>query len=182
VFASKLMWRQLPELRALAGELPEYAGLQIPELLEQLFAGPTYVWVSRRDKVRQAVSMWRALQSRSWRHSNQNSEDQQLVYRFDGIDHLVGAFEAEDRAWGDFFAERGIDAVTISYEDGLERDPDRAVRTVLERLGLQAPAQWHAEEPMKRQADALSEDWVATYHRERELRRVESGAAAIPGR
>ena len=67
VFGSKLMWRQIAELEALATELPEYTGLRGHELLERVFGGPAYIWISRREKVRQAVSMWRALQTRSWR-------------------------------------------------------------------------------------------------------------------
>ena len=86
VFATKLMWRHLPELQALAGELPEYAGLQPVELLTVLFGDPRYVLVSRRDKVRQAVSMWRALQTRSWRleHGPRAKNPAELQYRFGG--------------------------------------------------------------------------------------------------
>jgi LPS sulfotransferase NodH len=180
VFASKLMWRQLPELLTLTSELPEYAGLQAAELLERLFGGPAYVWVSRRDKVRQAVSMWRALQTRSWRHSGgrESSDDRPLVYRFEAIDHLARAFEAEDHSWQEFFAAHGIDALAISYEDDLERDREGSVRAVLDRLGLGAPAGWRAQEPLRRQSDALSDDWVATYHRDREQRDPGASSAA----
>jgi LPS sulfotransferase NodH len=44
VFGAKLMWDQLPELQALAGELPEYRGLTDRALLEALFHEPTYIW------------------------------------------------------------------------------------------------------------------------------------------
>jgi LPS sulfotransferase NodH len=181
VFASKLMWRQLPELQTLASELPEYAGLQTAELLDRLFGGPAYVWVSRRDKVRQAVSMWRALQTRSWRHGGEREDarGRELVYRFAGIDHLVRSFAAEDRSWQQFFATHGIDALAISYEDDLERDRERSVRAVLHRLALGAPAGWRAQEPLRRQSDALSDDWVATYHRDRRQRDPGARSAAV---
>jgi LPS sulfotransferase NodH len=181
VFASKLMWRQLPELRALASELPEYAGLQTAELLERLFGEPAYVWVSRGDKVRQAVSMWRALQTRSWRHSagGESPEDRELVYRFEGIDHLVRTFEAEDRSWREFLAANGIDALAISYEDDLERDRERSVRAVLDRLALRVPAGSQAHEPPRRQSDALSDDWVAAYHRDRKQRDPGASSSAV---
>ena len=42
-------------------------GTRSAELLERLFDRPRYVWVTRRDKVRQAISLWRALQTRAWR-------------------------------------------------------------------------------------------------------------------
>jgi LPS sulfotransferase NodH len=67
VFGAKLMWRQLGELQRLAGSLPEYEGLAPAPLLGRLFDRPRYVWVTRADKIRQAVSLWRALQTRMWR-------------------------------------------------------------------------------------------------------------------
>jgi LPS sulfotransferase NodH len=172
VFATKLMWRHLPELRALAGELPEYADLELVELLTRLFGDPTYVLVSRRDKVRQAVSMWRALQTRSWRleRGPDDKNPTELHYRFEGIDHLVRSLDADDRGWRDLFAGGGISALQISYEDDLEQDRDRTVRAVLERIGVKAPSGWRAAEPTKRQADALSDEWVASYHRDRAQR------------
>jgi trehalose 2-sulfotransferase len=168
VFATKLMWRHLPELQALAGELPEYADLELVELLTRLFGDPTYVLVSRRDKIRQAVSMWRALQTRSWRleHGPNDKSPAELHYRFEGIDHLVRSLDADDRGWRDLFAARDISALEISYEDDLERDRDRTVLAVLERIGVEAPSGWQAAEPTKRQADALSDEWVASYHRD----------------
>jgi trehalose 2-sulfotransferase len=177
VFGAKLMSNQLPELHALAGELEEYAGLDLADLLGALFGEPAYVWVSRRDKVRQAVSMWRALQSRRWRSGPgdgtdpDGEPDREAVYRYAGIDHLVRRFEAEDRAWTEFFAAQGISALAVSYEDDLVRDRQGTVATVLAHIGVSMPAGWHAAEPLARQADARTEDWVAAYHRDRAQRR-----------
>jgi LPS sulfotransferase NodH len=180
VFGAKLMFNQLPELQALAGGLDEYAGLEVAALLGALFGEPAYIWVSRRDKVRQAVSMWRALQSRRWRSGATGPErEPELVYRYEGIRHLVARFDAEDRAWGEFFAGHGIPALRVCYEDDLERDRDGIVAAVLERIGVALPAGWHAPEPLARQADARTEEWVAAYHRDR-ARRGDEGAA-YPG-
>ena len=168
VFGAKLMWSQIPELQALAGQLPEYAGLTDRGLLEALFEDPLYVWVTRGDKVRQAVSLWRALQTRSWRLENgpDAAGEAVLQYSFEGIRHLVRQLEAEDAAWGAFFGRHGIDRLAIAYEEDLMSDRDRAVRSVLRRLGVKPPEGWRAAEPMKRQADAVSDDWVAAYHRD----------------
>jgi LPS sulfotransferase NodH len=182
VFGSKLMWNQLPELEALAGQLPEYAGLQGAELLATLFGDPLYVWVSRRDKVRQAVSMWRALQSRSWRadEDRRDAGGPELVYSYDAIAHLAARFAAEDRAWGEFIERHRLPALAVSYEDELEGDPEPTVSAVLERLGVVAAPGWRAAEPLARQADSLSEEWVAAYHRDRT--RGGSAAAAVAAR
>src|SRR3712207_231070 len=53
VFGAKIMWGHVADFAALAGGEP-------PQLFEDAFgAPPRYVWVSRRDRVRQAVSLWK---------------------------------------------------------------------------------------------------------------------------
>jgi LPS sulfotransferase NodH len=181
VFGAKLMWSQLSELHALAGELPEYAGFARFELLQSLFDCPRYIRVIRHDKVRQAVSLWRALQTRSWRLEQGPGDRQPVVlhYRFEGIDHLVQAFEEEDRAWEQFFAEHGVSPLAISYEHDLEIDLERTVGIALAHIGVAAPEGWRPGEPLKRQADALSDQWVAAYHRDAASRGAGKAAATM---
>lgn len=168
VFGAKVMWRHLPDLQSLTGELPELAGLDLFALLTRLFEAPRYVWVTRADKVRQGVSLWRALQTRAWRldHPGEQVSSSQLHYSFEGIDHLVRSLRAEDDGWAGFFADRGIEPLRLLYERDLDLDPVQAVRDVLSFLGLEAPPSWHPVEPLHRQADSLSQEWVATYHRD----------------
>jgi LPS sulfotransferase NodH len=92
---------------------------------------------------------------------------------------MVRRFEAEDRAWGEFIERHRLPAVTVAYEDELERDPGATVAAVLERLGVAAPPGWRVAEPTARQADALSEEWVAAYHRDRAQRGAGADAAAM---
>jgi LPS sulfotransferase NodH len=168
VFGAKLMWRNLPDLHQLAGELPEYAGLDLHELLERLFENPRYVWVTRRDKVRQAISLWRALQTRAWRleHAGDGKQPDELQYRFEGIDHLVRLLQAADEGWQDFLQRSEAPVLTVVYEDDLEPGAAGAVRAVLNHVGVPIPPQWRPREVLARQADALSDEWVAAYHRD----------------
>ena len=54
------------------------------------------------------------------------------------------------------------------------------MRAVLAMIGVSPPAGWEAIQPMQRQADSLSEEWVAAYHRERaQGQRPPDAAAAI---
>lgn len=169
VFGSKLMFNQLPELRALAAGLPEFSGLEIDALLARLLGGVgglDYIWVSRRDKVRQAVSMWKALQTRRWR-AGAAGERPAPRYRYEGIDHFVHRFEVEDEGWRRLFSRCGIEPLRIIYEDDLEGDPEAAVRRVLEWIGVDPPAGWRPGGAPRRQSDAISDEWVAAYDRDR---------------
>ena len=183
VFGAKLMWSQLRELHSLAGELPEYAGLDSFDLLQQLFDCPRYIRVIPQDKVRQAVSLWRALQTRRWRLEHDPGDRQPAVlrYRFEGINHLVQAFHQEDRDWDGFFSARGVSPLSIVYEHELDADlyRDRTVRKALGYIGVAAPAGWRVREPIKRQADATSEEWVAKYHRDAVQRGGDQNAVGV---
>lgn len=166
VFGAKIMWHHLPELERLAGALPEYAGLDRQELLSRLFGRPRYVWVRRRDTIRQAVSLWRALQTRAWRQHLDDQASPALTYSFDGIDHLVELLRADDEGWQRFFETFKVPVLEVVYESHLERDPHRTACAVLNHIGITAPYGWTPAAGMERQADGLSAAWVEAYHRD----------------
>ena len=179
VFGAKIMFNQLAEVQTLAGTLAEYRGLSGPPLLAALIGAPQplrWVWARRNDTVRQAVSMWKALQTRSWR-GDEDGENREPEYRFEAIDHLRRRFEADEAGWSDVFAAHGIHPLVVSYEDDLEADRDRAVARVLEHIGVPSPLRGLNSDPIDRQADALSQQWVDAYHRDRAARRGQLAAA-----
>jgi LPS sulfotransferase NodH len=168
VFASKVMWNQLPEMQWYAAALPELVGLERVELLEALFGQPSYVWVRRRDKVRQAISLWRALQTRTWRreHRTEGDDAQQLRYSFDAIEHLRRRLDADDQAWSRFFAATGIQPLELHYEEDVALDPHTAVARVHTHVGIDLPASWEASTSLLRQSDDLNDVWRAAYDRD----------------
>ena len=168
VFATKLMWNQLPEMQWHAMALPELAGLEGIELLEALFGRPKYVWVRRRDKVRQAISLWRALQTRTWRreHPAESDAGHKLQYSFDAIEHLRRRLDADDRAWGRFFAATGTEPLELHYEDDIAPGPRNAVERVHNHLGVSLPAAWEPSTSLLRQSDDLNDVWRAAYDRD----------------
>jgi LPS sulfotransferase NodH len=173
VFGAKLMWRQLSELRALAETVPAHAGREPPDLLDRMLHRPAYVWVTRRDKVRQAISLWRALQTRIWRleDGGPNGRTEGLRYSFEGIDHLVRALQADDEGWSSYFEEYGLAPLTVRYELDLERGAVAATRRVLDYIGVARPDDWQPQSTI-RQSDALNQEWLAAYDRDRAARLV----------
>src|SRR5207302_7182033 len=132
------------------------------------FPGLHYVFVSRSDKVRQAVSMWRALQTWVWRRDEgapggEPLPERQAVYSFDAIDHLLDQLRRQEDAWRGFFFRIGQQPLTLYYED-IAGDLDGTVDRVLAELGVSSPAgpRDHSGSP-GRQSDELSESWVQSY-------------------
>ena len=168
VFGAKLMWNQLPDLEQHATAMPEFAGLDGSELLDRLLGQPGYVWLRRRDKVRQAISLWRALQTRTWRaeHPAAEGERPTLSYSFRGIEHLRRRLSADAEAWGRFFLHSLIEPLELVYEDDVSPDPAGAVARVLALVGVAVPSDWTPAAGMAQQSDEVNDEWYDAYHRD----------------
>jgi trehalose 2-sulfotransferase len=168
VFGTKLMWNQLPDLEQHATALPEFAGLAGSELLGRLLGNPSYVWIRRHDKVRQAISLWRALQTRTWRRENpaEDAGPPDLSYSFDGIEHLRRRLSADDEAWGRYFLHSLIAPLELLYEDDVSPDPAGAVARVLAHIGVDLPPDWTPDAGMAQQSDELNDEWHEAYQRD----------------
>jgi LPS sulfotransferase NodH len=168
VFAAKLMWNQLPEMQWHATALPELAGLEGRELLDAVFGPADYVWIRRRDKVRQSISLWRALQSGAWRRErgDDGAAPAELRYSFDAIEHLRRRLAADDAAWGRFFADAATAPLEFHYEDDVAPDPAGAVSRVLAHLEVELPPDWAPSTSMVRQSDEINDRWRAAYDRD----------------
>jgi trehalose 2-sulfotransferase len=172
VFATKLMWNQLSDVEQHATALPELVGLTGSELLERLFGAPSYVWIRRRDKVRQAISLWRALETGIWRleHPNDDGGTPNLQYSFEGIEHLRRRLTADDEGWGRFFAGSKTEPLELHYEEDVEADPAGAVARVLAHVDVDVPPGWVPDSAMIRQSDGLNDAWQAAYDRDATVR------------
>jgi LPS sulfotransferase NodH len=168
VFGAKLMWGYFDDFLELARGIPRLGGMGDASLLNTAFPDLRYVFVSRSDKVRQAVSLWRALQTWVWRkgeghESEQPQPRQRAVYSFDAIDHLLDQLRRHEDAWRGFFFRIGKQPLSLYYED-VAGDLQGSVGRVLDALGVQLPEGAEpVSEPMSRQSDELSESWVQSY-------------------
>jgi trehalose 2-sulfotransferase len=169
VFAAKVMWSYFPDFLELMRGIPRFAGMDDGSLLNSAFPDLRYVFVSRSDKVRQAVSLWRALQTWVWRKSalapaEESSSERREVYSFDAIDHLLDQLRRHEDAWRGFFFRVGQRPLQLLYEE-IVSDPDDAAARVLDSIGLsreQAPP-GNRPRAMSRQSDEISESWVQSY-------------------
>jgi trehalose 2-sulfotransferase len=163
VFGAKLMWDHLDELRALVRRAPPL------ELLAELFDRPRFVWVRRGDVVRQAVSLWRALQTQSWRDDSTAAAAPRAPatprYCFAALRHLVARLTEHDRRWATLLSVADAPVLEVTYEE-LTADLRGAIRRTLEHIGVPPPDPAPELPRMRRQSDELSESWVAAYARD----------------
>lgn len=166
VLGAKVMWSYFPDFLELMRGIPRFAGMGDGSLLNAAFPELSYVFVSRSDKVRQAVSLWRALQTWVWRRSAAAIEEEQperpVVYSFDAIDHLVDQLRRQEDAWRGFFFRIGRQPLQLYYEE-IATDPQAAAGRVLQMLGLSEQTARPAPQRLGRQSDEISETWVQSY-------------------
>jgi LPS sulfotransferase NodH len=162
VFGAKLMWSYFGDFLAQLGATPERGG---PAALTARFGRPAFVYVTRADKVAQAVSLWRALQTRAWR-AEQDRGTVDPVYHAGAIAHLRAELREQDAAWPAWFAANDLAPLVVEYEK-LAADHAATLRAVLAHLGLDAAA--IPEPPTRRQGDDRSDRWVARFHDDEEL-------------
>ncbi len=146
-----------------------------------------FVYLTRRDKVKQAVSYVRARSSGVWaRYSGEAPEatsdsdaasetDLDTEFDFAALNHWVHELTLREARWQGFFDAFGATPYTVVYEDYV-RVPETAVRSILDFLGLEPAPDWSLPElPHERLADEVSDAWVAHYHKHSAASRADSG-------
>jgi len=126
---------------------------------------PLLIHVHRPDVVSQAVSFWRAVQTRVWRGRPDPGRDARAIYHAGAIGHVVTMLRAQEEGWRTWFAEEDVERIEVPYPV-LWRNLTQVVATILEALGLDPRL---APQPaLERQADQRSDAWVERYRTDAE--------------
>lgn len=130
-----------------------------------------HIYMTRRNKVRLAVSWWRAIVSGEWhRQYGEEPQEHDLAdkYNFDAINHLFTECTLREAALEDFFSEEGIVPLTIVYEDFI-LDYEATVLRVLAFLNIPTESVKVASPAFDKLADDTAEQWVQRYRQERQV-------------
>jgi LPS sulfotransferase NodH len=163
VFGIKMMNWHLDECAAMVAETPKRS--LPPPLLSAVFPNVHYVWLTRRDRVRQAISLHRAHQTGQWRNTDAEvrSPAREPSFDFELIDLFVDALMLGDAEWQDYFTSAGVRPFTLVYEDFIQ-DPAQAGLDILHYLRIPVPEQVAlAHWQLERQADAISDQWAEQF-------------------
>ncbi|HYB23064.1 MAG TPA: Stf0 family sulfotransferase [Solirubrobacteraceae bacterium] len=189
VFGAKLMWGYLGDFAELLRGIDGMAQRTLPELLTRAFPGLRYIRITRENKVRQAVSLWKAVQTQTWKQEADEEVERSLsranalepVFSFRAINYLVRQLTAHDASWDAYFLGLGLEPLKLTYEE-LAQGTEAMVVRVLDYLGIPAPARGLAEPPrLSVQADAVSEEWVCRFDEHlRALEGASESAQAAP--
>lgn len=188
VFGTKLMWDYFGDFVNLLRSIREYRDLPLADLLPTVFPNLTFVRVIRANKVRQAVSLWKAVQTASWRHVDTGADDENgdgvtmlpedtdtpayrsfvnehrppLRFHYGAIAHLLKRTIAHEAAWDAFFEHVRIRPELVLYEN-FASDYADSTFNLLDRLGIDPPEKFEIKPRMKSQTDGINDDWARRY-------------------
>jgi len=140
------------------------------ERLEAAFGRTLFIHLTRENKLDQAISYVKAMQSGLWHAAPDGTEIERLSAPADPVyDRAAIAAQLEascrmEAEWVDWFAQEGITPLKITY-DALSADPHAARARVLEVLGVEFEPE-SAAVPVAKLADAVNQEWAERFRRE----------------
>lgn len=170
LFGLRLQRQSAPFFLQILGQLHPEAPGDLSRIRAR-FGETRFLYLSRQDKVAQAVSYMRAVQSGLWHRAADGSELERLAPHRDPhydaafLSEWVATFTGYDHAWRAWFAAERITPLALTYED-LSRDPLRCLGQVLGHLDRD-PHQAQLVSPgVQILSDSQSADWIARFKRE----------------
>jgi LPS sulfotransferase NodH len=137
VFGTKMSWEQT---FALLRRLADEGEIRSFDLRDAFGDDVKVIRLVRKNKLRQAVSAWRAATSGVWHNPPGAPPDgQHPGYERDAIVTLMMQLLAEDWLWERHVADAGIEALTVAYED-----------YIADRLGWVTEIARHVGRPLDR--------------------------------
>lgn len=135
-----------------------------PSML-QVLSPVTYIYINRRDKIAQAVSMAKAMQTHAWLSFDQIT-GRTLRYDKDFVEQCNQELEQQRLGWWRWFEANNVTPFVVTYED-LLADTGAVVRGIVELLSAENDEPEEVNLPIvERQSNEINMDWVARFGRE----------------
>jgi len=140
------------------------------KIWEHIFPNHRHTFMTRRNKIRLAVSWWKAIQTQEWHllaDEHPKPVDLSNAYSYDAINHLYNECSMREAGIQEFFIEGDIAPLTIVYEDFVQQY-EQTIRTILDYLELDSQSVIIAPPALAKTADDISEEWVQRFRKERQ--------------
>ncbi len=137
------------------------------EVWGNAFPNGKHIFLTRRNKVRQAVSWWKAIVTDEWHRESGKACTYPVAnikgrYDFNAIRHLLLEANFIENRTQDFLNEGKIAPLTIVYKD-FNKEYEETVRRIVDFLGI-AETSYLIEKPYYEQlADKVSVEWTERF-------------------
>jgi len=127
-----------------------------------------FFWLRRRDRVRQAVSIYLARETGRYRHLRDQPTlpIPSVPFSASKIRDSLELIDRWDATWDRYFATVGVAPTRLWYEDDIERNHAETATAVLEAIGVDPPSGALAVSDYQKQGDDVSEAFVQRFRAE----------------
>lgn len=175
IFAVKHSWstthhhklsREFAQLQGMNTEAP----LDHEAIFADLFPNCKHIYLTRRNKIRQAVSWWKAINDKTWHIEQGNTHQNEMAfyeqhYNFDALSHLFKEASLRECAIQGYFTRFKIAPLTLVYEDFIQ-DFSGAIRQIVDYLEIEYDELNVDDFFYERTASEGSELWVQRFREE----------------
>lgn len=182
VFGVKLMWDALGHFLDEANFLQaEEENVRVHQFFERYFPQAQLVFFDRENKVNQAISYDKAIQSGKWHSHDENTVkgNDELIFDPTIIHWIVDTFDKRKNDWIEFFNTSGMESYPLNYEQ-LTRDIVGELQKLVEWLyGYSqkvVPNLDHVREPVSDEINQCWQQWYTTLEKEKNWRKINGEA------
>jgi LPS sulfotransferase NodH len=165
VFGFKLMGWYLNDFLERLRQTGAFCGAEKSdlEMLRNAFLRLRFIQITRREKLRQAISKARAFQTGLWKVQEGKAAAAGPQFDRPLITQCLKEAEEEENTWSAFFARIGLEPFRVEYEE-LCQNHAAVIGAVLDFLEIKLPRRIRIGQPATiRQSDALSDEWERQY-------------------
>ena len=160
---SQRIYQEIAQLKNIEKPDPQFPD----QLLGDMFPNCKHIYLTRRNKIRQAVSWWKAIKDQVWHleKSQSQNDDRDFYeqnYDFDALAHLFKEAILREGAIEDHFSQNQIVPLTIVYEDFILNFKD-TIFQILHYLGLDTSQVEIGAMHYTKTANEQSEQWVQRF-------------------
>lgn len=151
------------------------------DILEEAFGEIKYIWLTRRNKVRQALSRWKAMHTSQWHKFKDQQQKSTLDTRLPTREELnkhISQLCIDDAYWEEFFTKNGITPLSLVYEDFV-RNPEQVILRVLNYLEVKTAGTIHFPGfKQRKMASSNANGYINSYYQDYSLWKNGTNTAA----
>ena len=149
------------------------------EAFFRFFPGAPCVWLTRENKLEQAVSWQRANDGGLWHRTESTAAPNPVPI---SVERILGFYDEilrREALWREFFRTCPVPPLELTYES-VCRDPLAAVRAIAEYVGVAANAIEQVSSPLQIVRDHDTAEWVRRAEQALRTRQVPSSQVGLP--
>ena len=107
------------------------------QILKELFGEVKFIWLTRRNKIRQGLSRWKAVNTRTWHQYQKEIQDSvnEKLPSIEELNEYALQLTLDDAYWEEFFTKNQVVPLTLVYEDFIQ-NPEKTIRSILNWLEI----------------------------------------------